>query len=85
MKLQESIIKQNPDLDWNQVVTWHQWKNFSMGETENSSDNMQEKPKRILDKVRYRGSIAELLSRFINSVNHIVYTPLPFLLASVSV
>ena len=26
MKLQESIIKQNPDLDWNQVVTWHQWK-----------------------------------------------------------
>ena len=31
MKLQESIIKQNPDLDWNQVVTWHQWKNYSMG------------------------------------------------------
>ena len=70
MKLQESIIKQKPDLDWNQVVTWHQWKNLSMGETENSSDNKQEKPKRILDKVRYRGTIAELLSRFINSVNH---------------
>ena len=59
MKLQESIIKQNPDLDWNQVVTWHQWKNLSMGETENSSDNKQEKPKRIFDKVRYRGTIAE--------------------------
>ena len=70
MKLQESIIKQNPDLDWNQVVTWHQWKNLSMGETENSSDNKQEKPKRILDKVRYRGTIAELLSWFVNSVNH---------------
>ena len=70
MKLQESIIKQNPNLDWNQVVTWHQWKNLSMGETENSSDNKQEKPKRILDKVRYRGTIAELLLRFINSVNH---------------
>ena len=31
MKLQESIIKQNPDLDWNQVVMWHPWKNLSMG------------------------------------------------------
>ena len=70
MKLQESIIQQNPDLDWNQVVTWHQWKNLSLGENENSSDNKKEKPKRILDKVRYRGTIAELLSRFINSVNH---------------
>ena len=36
MKLQESIIKQNPDLDWNQVVMWHQWKNLSMEKTENS-------------------------------------------------
>ena len=70
MKLQESIIKQNQDLDWNQVVTWHQWKNLSMGETENSFDNKQEKPKRILDKMRYRGTLAELLSRFINSVNN---------------
>ena len=71
MKLQESIIKQNPDLDWNQVVTWHQWKNLSMGETETSSDNKQEKPKRILNKVRYRGIIAEVLAWFINSVNHL--------------
>ena len=70
MKLQESIIQQNPNLDWNQVVTWQQWKNLSLGENENSLDNKQEKPKRILDKVRYRGTIAELLSRFINSVNH---------------
>ena len=46
MKLQESIIKQNPDLDWNQVVMCHQWKNLSMGETENSLDNKQEKPRR---------------------------------------
>ena len=69
-KLQESIIKQNPDVDWNQVVTWHQWKNLSIGETENSSDNKQEKPKRILDKVRYRGTLTELLSLFVKSVNH---------------
>ena len=41
-----------------------------MGENEKSSDNKQEKPKRILDKVRYRGTIAELLSRLVNSVNH---------------
>ena len=70
MKLQESIIKQNPSLDWNQVVMWHQWKNLSMGETENSLDNKQEKLKKILNKVRYRGTPAELLSWFINSVNH---------------
>ena len=70
MKLQESIIQQNPDLDWNQVVTWHQSKNLSLGEKENSLDNKQEKPKKILNKVRYRGTIAELLSRFVNSVNH---------------
>ena len=69
-KLQESIIKQNPDVDWNQVVTWHQWKNLSIGDTENSSDNKQEKQKRILDKVQYRGTLAELLSLFIKSVNH---------------
>ena len=70
MKLQESIIRQIPDLDWNQVVMWHLWKNLSIGKIENSSDDKQEKPKRILDKVRYRGTIAELLSWFINSVNH---------------
>ena len=69
-KLQESIIKQNPDVDWNQIVTWHQWKNLSIGDTENSSDNKQEKQKRILDKVQYRGTLAELLSLFVKSVNH---------------
>ena len=69
-KLQESIIKENPDVDWNQLVTWHQWKNLSIGETDKSSDNKQEKPKRILDKVRYRGTLAELLSLFVKSVNH---------------
>ena len=31
MKLQESIIKQNPDLDCDQVVTWHQWKKLKYG------------------------------------------------------
>ena len=24
-KLQESIIKQNPEVDWSKQVTWHQW------------------------------------------------------------
>ena len=43
-------------------MTWHQLKNLSLGENENSSDNKKEKPKRILEKVRYRGTIAELLS-----------------------
>ena len=23
--LQESIIKQNPEVDWSKQVTWHQW------------------------------------------------------------
>ena len=23
--LQESIIEQNPDVDWSKQVTWHQW------------------------------------------------------------
>ena len=68
-KLQESIIRQNPDIDWNQIVTWSQWKNLSVGETENILDNKQEKQKRILDKVRYWGTLAELLSLFVKSVN----------------
>ena len=68
-KLQESIIRQNPDIDWNQVMTWSQWKNLSVGETENISDKKQEKQKRILDKVRYWGTLAELLSLFLKSVN----------------
>ena len=50
-------------------MTWSQWKNLSVGETENISDNKQEKQKRILDKVRYWGTLAELLSLFVKSVN----------------
>ena len=68
-KLQESIVRQNPDVDWNQVVTWSQWKNLILGRTENISDSKQEKQKRILDKVRYWGTLAELLSLFVKSVN----------------
>ena len=26
--LQESIIKQNSDVDWSKQVTWHQWQNI---------------------------------------------------------
>ena len=34
--LQESIIKQNPDVDWSKQVTWHQWQNILLdnGESE---------------------------------------------------
>ena len=76
-KLQESIIKENPDLDWSQEVTWHQWQHVTLddnsshkepGQAVNGSDKKPEKKKRILDKIRYRGTIAQLLALFVKSV-----------------
>ena len=91
MTLQESIIKQNPDISWNQEVTWHQWKNVIVGSAtagEGSDINRdltkkrdartgddkigiknQEQKRKIIDKVRYRGTLAQLLSLFISSTS----------------
>ena len=63
MILQELIIKQNSDVDWDQEVMWHQWK-YILEEGQNDP-----KKKRILDKIRYRGTLAHLLSLFIRSVS----------------
>ena len=62
--LQESIIKQNPDIDWAKQVTWHQWQYVLLDNRENNT-----KKKRVIDKIRYRGPLAQLLTKFIRSVN----------------
>ena len=62
--LQESIIKQNPDIDWAKQVTWHQWQYVLLDNGENNT-----KKKRVIDKIRYRGPLAQLLTKFIRSVN----------------
>ena len=94
MTLQESIIKQNPGISWNEEVTWHQWKNVIVNENNANqnegqgklkasaeanrdvenvdvdlSSKKQEQKKRVLDKVRYRGSRAQLLTIFIQSLS----------------
>ena len=35
--LQESIIKQNPDIDWVKQVTWHQWQYVLLDNGENNT------------------------------------------------
>ena len=58
--LQESIIKQNPDVDWSK----HQWQYILLDSGENDT-----KKKQIINKIRYRGPLARLLTKFIESVN----------------
>ena len=62
--LQESIIKQNPNIDWAKQVTWHQWQYILVDNGENNT-----KKKRVIDKIRYRGPLARLLTKFIGSVS----------------
>ena len=35
--LQESIIKQSPDVDWSKQVTWHQWQYILLDNGENNT------------------------------------------------
>ena len=62
--LQESIIKQNPAVDWSKQVTWHQWQYILLDTGEKDG-----KKKQVIDKIRYRGPLAQLLMKFIQSVN----------------
>ena len=62
--LQESILKQNPDVDWRKQVMWHQWQYILLDNGENNT-----KKKRVIDKIRYRGPLAQLLTKFTESVN----------------
>ena len=62
--LQESIIKQNPEVNWTKQVTWHQWQYILVDTGEKDG-----KKKRAIDKIRYRGPLTWLLTKFIQSVN----------------
>ena len=70
---QESIRRQNPEINWDQEVTWHQWRNVIVGEnnTDSLPNKKQDKKRKILDKVRYRGTLAQLLTLFITSLSQI--------------
>ena len=101
---QELIRRHNPEINWDQEVTWHQWQNVIVGENnanegaqkspnkecvdrvvnhgvikkEHSKNNTgsmpnkkQDKKRKILDKVRYRGTLAQLLTLFIMSLSQI--------------
>ena len=48
--LQESIIKQNTDVDWSKQVMWHQWKYILLDNGKNDT-----KKKQVIDKIRYGG------------------------------
>ena len=62
--LQESIIKQNPEVSWTKQVTWHPWQYILVDTGEKDG-----KKKRVIDKIRYRGPLTWLLMKFIQSVN----------------
>ena len=52
--LQESIIKQNPEVDWSKQVTWHQWQYICRAHWDGGSS--QGSTKHSLPPARRRGS-----------------------------
>lgn len=79
--LQEKIIQENPNLDWSREVNWSQWvcrtvPNKNSDEPDSAGDelandgNKSKKGKyRVTDKVRYRGTRAQLLALFIHQLS----------------
>lgn len=69
VKLQEEIIKQNPNVDWSRIVTWHQWEYVRQSDEGSknigsSTGEKEKNAKRYFDKVRYHGTLSQLLSLF---------------------
>ena len=77
VKLKESIIEANPQVDWEKIVTWHQWEKVEIdfdSEVGPANDNEGEKKKqkrKQLDRVLISGTLVELLNSFINSIHRL--------------
>ena len=75
VQLQQSIIEQNADVDWSEIVTWHQWEKVELdleqrelmvkNDQANKSEKKDWRKKKIYyDRVRYSGKLSELLTLF---------------------
>ena len=76
--LQNKIVRENPDIDWNSTVTWSQWVTRSVpSKNSQSNDNVTcesgNKAKKgmyqMTDKVRFRGTLSQLLTLFTHQLS----------------
>lgn len=77
--LQEKIIHDNPDIDWSREINWSQWVSRTVpshnsddhdsNESEYDNSNSKKGRYRVTDKVRYRGTRAQLLSLFTHQLS----------------
>ena len=82
VQLQQSITEQNADVDWSEIVTWHQWEKVELDleqrelmvknyQVNKSEEKDQRKKKYYYDRVRYSGKLSELLTLFTMSVHRL--------------
>ena len=62
---QKSIQLSNEGMDWNKTVTWHQWEYVHKGDAK-----CKKNERKYFDKVRYTGSVAQLLALFMRSLHN---------------
>ena len=71
---QEAIRKENPDVDRQNIVLWHQWEKVEIivdKQCDASESGKKEQKKKLFDKIRYTGTLAELLGLFTQSVHNL--------------
>ena len=62
---QESICRHNPEINWDQEVTWHQWQNVIVGEN-NANEGAQKLPNENEGKSKKCAENKECVDRVIN-------------------
>ena len=64
---QELICRHNPEINWDQEVTWHQWQNVIVGEN-NANEGAQKSPnKECVDRVVNHGVIKKSILKTIQA------------------
>ena len=77
VRFQKSIQLWNEGMDWNKTVTWHQWEYVHKDDTK-----LKKNEKKYFDKVRYTGSVAQLLALFMRSLHNYSDSFIPLSMAS---
>ena len=69
---QDKLIKENPDVDWGKEVHWSQWQKVTVfGQSTQNEQGNKKNSFRPTDKIRFKGSLAQLLTLFTESLNDI--------------
>ena len=71
---QEAIIEANINVDWEKICTWHRWENIEIHvpvEKQRNEGGNKEQKKKQFDKIRYTGTLAQLLMLFTKSIHNL--------------